>query len=133
MNKEAFSVNTGNPIPQGTDAVIMIEDVHLADSERAEIRDAAYPWQHVRPIGEDMIATEMVLPENHKITPYDLGALLASGNREVAVKKKPRVGILPTGSELLEPRQALCFPSPFRNIEGKKKARGKAKVGGEEI
>ncbi len=78
INKEAFFVNTGNPIPQGMDSVIMIEDVHLLDSERVEIREAAYPWQHVRAVGEDIIATEMVFPENHRITPYDLGALLAA-------------------------------------------------------
>ena len=105
IGKDAFFINTGNPIPQGMDSVIMIEDVHLIDSEQAEIREAAYPWQHVRAIGEDIIATEMVLPENHKITPYDLGALLASGHREVRVKKKPKVLILPTGSELLEPQE----------------------------
>ena len=105
IGKEAFLVNTGNPVPEGMDAVIMIEDVHPIDSERIEIREAAYPWQHVRSIGEDMIATEMAFPENHKITPYDLGALLACGHREVRVKKKPRVLILPTGSELLEPNQ----------------------------
>ena len=105
IDKEAFFVNTGNPIPKGMDAVIMIEDVHLVDSERVEIREAAYPWQHVRVTGEDMIATEMVFPENHRITPYDLGALLASGYQEVSVWKKPRVLIIPTGSELLEPEQ----------------------------
>jgi putative molybdopterin biosynthesis protein len=111
VNKEAFFVNTGNPILQGMDAVIMIEDVHLIDSERVEIREAAYPWQHVRAIGEDIIATEMVFPENHKITPYDLGALLASGYQEVRVWKKPRVLIIPTGSELLEPEQ-IDFTKP---------------------
>jgi len=105
LNKEAFFINTGNPIPPGMDAVIMIEDIHLIDSERVEIREAAYPWQHVRAIGEDVIATEMVLPENHKITPYDLGALLASGHQKIRVKKKPRVLIIPTGSELLEPEK----------------------------
>ena len=105
IGKDAFFINTGNPIPQGMDSVIMIEDIHLIDSEKAEIRKAAYPWQHVRAIGEDIIATEMVLPENHKITPYDLGALLASGHREIRVKKKPKVLILPTGSELLEPQE----------------------------
>ena len=103
INKEAFFVNTGNPIPQGTDAVIMIEDVHILDSDKVEIREAAYPWQHVRAIGEDVIATEMVFPENHEITSYDVGALLASGHKEVKVRKKPRILIVPTGSELLEP------------------------------
>jgi len=103
INKEAFFVNTGNSIPQGMNAVIMIEDVHTLDSEKVEIREAAYPWQHVRAIGEDVIVTEMVFPENHQITPYDVGALLASGHKEVKVRKKPRVLIVPTGSELLEP------------------------------
>jgi len=106
INKEGFFVNTGNPIPSGTDAVIMIEDVHILDSEKVEIREAAYPWQHVRAVGEDVIATEMVFSENHKITPYDLGALLASGYRDVKVWEKPRVLIVPTGSELLEPERA---------------------------
>ncbi len=105
INKEALFINTGNPLPPEMDAVIMIEDVHLIDSERLEIREAAFPWQHVRAIGEDMIATEMVFLENHKITPYDLGALLACGHQEIKVKKKPRVLIIPTGSELLEPEQ----------------------------
>jgi putative molybdopterin biosynthesis protein len=106
LGKEAFFVNTGNPIPKEADAVIMIEDVHLADSDGAEIREAAHPWQHVRSVGEDLIATEMVFPENRKITPYDLGALLAAGYREVKVRKRPRVLIVPTGSELLEPEQS---------------------------
>jgi len=103
INQEAFFVNTGNPIPQGTDSVIMIEDVHILDSNKVEIREAAYPWQHVRAVGEDVIATEMVFSENHKITSYDVGALLASGHKEVKVRKKPRILIVPTGSELLEP------------------------------
>ncbi len=103
INKEAFFINTGNPLPQGTDAVIMIEDVHIIDSEKIEIREAAYPWQHVRFVGEDIIVNEMLFPVNHKITPYDIGALLACGHKEVMVKKKPKVLIIPTGSELLEP------------------------------
>src|SRR4030042_3407728 len=65
IGKEAFFVNTGNPVPEGMDAVIMIEDVHPIDSERIEIREAAYPWQHVRSIGEDMIATEMEIGRAH--------------------------------------------------------------------
>lgn len=105
LGKEASFVNTGQPIPSGMNAVIMIEEVHQIDSERVEIREAAHPWQHVRSIGEDIIATEMVFPENHRITPYDIGALLASGHREIAVKKKPKVLVLPTGSELIEPAE----------------------------
>jgi len=116
INKEAFFVNTGNPIPQGTDSVIMIEDVHILDSERVEIREAAYPWQHVRTVGEDILATEMVFPENHRITPYDLGALLACGYQDVKVWKKPRVLIIPTGSELIDPEQTDL--NSLQNISG---------------
>jgi putative molybdopterin biosynthesis protein len=103
VGEGVFFVNTGNPLPEGADAVIMIEDVHVMDDERVEIREAAYPWQHVRAIGEDLIATEMAFQENHRITAYDLGALLASGYREVNVRRKPCVLIVPTGSELVEP------------------------------
>jgi putative molybdopterin biosynthesis protein len=112
MGHEAFFVNTGNPIPPEMDAVIMIEEVHLIDPQRVEIRAGAFPWQHIRSMGEDMIASEMVLPAHHKITPYDIGALLASGHLEIPAWKKPRVGILPTGSELLEPNQ-LSSTDPY--------------------
>ncbi|NWF91840.1 MAG: molybdopterin biosynthesis protein [Syntrophaceae bacterium] len=116
LHQEAFFVNTGNPIPAGTDAVIMIEDVHLVDSETVEIREAAYPWQHVRAMGEDVITTEMVFPENHKITAYDVGALLASGHLRICVKRRPKVLIVPTGSELLEPVEIDLKSNPPSNI-----------------
>jgi len=117
IDKEAFFVNTGNSIPKEMDAVIMIEDVHLLDSETVEIREGAHPWQHVRCVGEDLIATEMVFPENHKITSYDVGALLASGYRDVPVKRKPTVLIVPTGSELLDPEQSRSsLPDPPSGI-----------------
>lgn len=117
LGREAFYVNTGNPLPEGTDAVIMIEDTHPLDGERIEIRQAAYPWQHVRAMGEDLIATELALPVNHKIRPYDIGALLACGYVEVPVRRKPRVFILPTGSELVEPEETpIPNPSSSRGI-----------------
>ncbi len=116
INKEAFFVNTGNPIPQGTDSVIMIEDVYILDPERVEIREGAHPWQHVRSVGEDILTTEMVFTENHRITPYDLGALLGSGHQEVKVWKKPRVLIIPTGSELIDPEQTNL--NNLQNISG---------------
>ncbi len=115
LGKEAFFINTGNPLPSGTDAVIMIEEVYQIDSHRVEIRESAYPWQHVRPIGEDFLVSEMILPANHRISPYDIGILLASGHLEVKVKKKPKVLILPTGSELMDPYDSN--PTPFKIIE----------------
>ncbi|NLC11044.1 MAG: molybdopterin biosynthesis protein, partial [Firmicutes bacterium] len=101
INKNAYFVDTGSPLPEGCDAVIMIEDVFPLSSEDYEIRAAATPWQHVRSIGEDIVASEMILPPFHRIRPVDLGPLVAGGWEYIPVLKKPRVGILPTGSELV--------------------------------
>ena len=102
---QAQSVNTGHPLPAWADAVIMIEHVQpvtLADGRAGiEIRAAVPPWHHVRPMGEDMVATELVLPANHRLRPVDLGALAGSGHAAVSVYRRPRVAIIPTGSELV--------------------------------
>src|SRR5262249_5454627 len=58
---------------------------------------------HVRLVGEDVVATELLLPRSHRLRPYDLGALLASGHTSVRVKAHPKVGIIPTGDELIQP------------------------------
>jgi putative molybdopterin biosynthesis protein len=92
-------LNTGNVVPPDYDAVIMIEDVHV-DHERFTIRKAAPPWQHVRPAGEDIGESEMALPSRHLIRPSDTGALAAYGITEVTVLTV-RVGLIPTGSELV--------------------------------
>jgi putative molybdopterin biosynthesis protein len=95
-----YSVDTGDPLPGGTNAVIMIEDVQPRDSG-AEIIAAAVPWQHVRIIGEDIVVHEMVVPEHQVISPVDIAALLAAGLEEVEVVKKPAVAIIPTGDEIV--------------------------------
>jgi putative molybdopterin biosynthesis protein len=94
-------VNTGNELPGDRDAVIMIEDVHTVDEKTVEIIRAAVPYQHVRAMGEDTVATELVLPSHHAIRPYDIGALLGAGHTTVAVRKRPRVLLIPTGDELV--------------------------------
>jgi molybdopterin molybdotransferase/putative molybdopterin biosynthesis protein len=96
-------VDTGSALPAWANAVVMIERVFRVDDMRVEIRQAAVPWQHVRLVGEDVIATEPMLQRGHRIRPPDLGALLAAGVESVAVAARPRVAILPTGSELIEP------------------------------
>ncbi|MBI2756293.1 MAG: molybdopterin biosynthesis protein [Chloroflexi bacterium] len=101
LGDEATWVDTGEPLPEGRDAVIMAEQVHERPDGTVEILASVAPWQHVRPMGEDIVATEMVLPANHRLTPPDLGALVAAGHLQVAVRRKPRVAILPTGSEIV--------------------------------
>jgi putative molybdopterin biosynthesis protein len=100
-------VNTGNALPDKFDAVIMIEDVQPIDDSTVEIIAPVTPWRHVRTIGEDIVATELILPEGHQIRPIDLGAMLATGLTEVAVRKKPSSIVIPTGSELLQPGSSL--------------------------
>ncbi|MEW5734304.1 MAG: molybdopterin biosynthesis protein, partial [Thermodesulfobacteriota bacterium] len=101
IGREAFYVNTGGRIPAQTDAVIMIEDVVALGEGVVRIEKAAYPWQHVRKVGEDIVATEMLFPRNHLVRPSCVNALLAAGAFRVKVKKKPRVLLIPTGDELL--------------------------------
>ncbi len=95
-------VNTGNPIKEPYDSVIMIEDVLQMEEGQVQILRPAYPYQHVRQIGEDIVATEMILPSRHKIRPMDIGALISGGIEKVKVHKSPRIGIIPTGSEIVE-------------------------------
>jgi putative molybdopterin biosynthesis protein len=104
---QAIWVDTGDPLPAGRDAVIMAEQVQEIGESEVEILAAVVPWQHVRPLGEDMVATELVLPENHRVRPVDLGALAACGQVQVNVRRRPRVAIIPTGNELVAPGSQL--------------------------
>jgi len=92
-------VNTGNIVPPEFDAVIMIEDVWEA-GDHFQIRRAAAPWQHVRPAGEDIKENRLILPRGHLIRPFDIGALATYGISSVEARVV-RVGIIPTGSELV--------------------------------
>ncbi len=121
IGKQAVYVDTGDPLPDTFNAVIMIEDVNTISSQKnlispsfpgeedggiyeyIEIISPATPWQNVRVIGEDIVATELILPENYRVRPVDIGAMLAGGHTEVLVRRKPKVAIIPTGTEIVEP------------------------------
>jgi len=104
-------VDTGDPMPDWADAVIPIEDVESLDENECvthsrypfsvRIRNGIPPWRYVRPVGEDIIATELVLPQGHILRAVDLGAIAACGHTSLLVSCKPRVAILPTGTELV--------------------------------
>ncbi|OGR38325.1 MAG: molybdopterin biosynthesis protein [Desulfovibrionales bacterium GWA2_65_9] len=101
-----FPVNTGHPLPKGFDAVVMIEHVEQMDpnqtgGDSVRIEAPAFPWQHVRRIGEDIVATELLLPQNHTLSAYDIGALLAAGIYELPVWERVRLTFIPTGDEVL--------------------------------
>lgn len=95
-------VDTGDPIRKPYDAVIMAEDIQETP-DGVLIRSSAPAWQHVRPIGEDIISGEMILTGYHRIRPIDIGVLLSGGVTQIPVFAQPRVGIIPTGSEIVEP------------------------------
>ncbi len=98
--KDVFYLNTGNVMPEGTDAVIMMEHLNVIDRKRVSIEAPVFPWQHVRKMGEDIVATELLFPRNHLVTPPCVGALIGGGIFSVPVRKKPNVMVMPTGSEL---------------------------------
>ncbi|MFI7706176.1 molybdopterin biosynthesis protein [Nonomuraea sp. NPDC049480] len=93
-------VDTGDPLPDGYDAVVMREHVHRTADGRAELRAAVPPYQHVRSIGEDISAGELLLPEGHRLRPVDVAACAAAGAAELGVRRAPRVVIVPTGDEI---------------------------------
>ena len=113
--EQARWVDTGDPLPDGFDAVIMVEVVaEVGGGSAVEIRAAVAPYNHVRPLGEDIAASELLIPENHRLRPADLGACAAAGVLAVDVRKPPSVGIIPTGSELVEPERE---PKPGEVVE----------------
>ena len=114
LGEQAIPVDTGDPLPAGMNTVIMIENTqHIpgpsgdGSDDEIEILAAIAPWTDVRPMGEDIVATELVLPANHRLRPQDLGAIAGSGHTEVSVYRRPRIAILPTGTELVMPGSDL--------------------------
>ena len=95
-------VDTGDPLPEGCDSVVMIEDCVEKDGATA-LYSAATPWQHVRQIGEDIAAGDMILPSFYSVEPAMIGAMLAGGVSKIDVICKPKVGIIPTGDEIVPP------------------------------
>src|SRR5215470_7441147 len=90
-------VDTGDPMPEGRDAVVMREHVHYDDAGHAELRAAVPPYQHVRSIGEDVSAGELLLPEGHRLRAADVAAAAAAGATHLLVRRRPVVAVLPTG------------------------------------
>jgi len=96
-------VDTGDPVLPPFNAVIMLEHLYPVSDDEIEIQAPVAPWDHVRVMGEDIVATELILPEGHRLTPADLGAIAGCGLETVQVRRRPRVAVIPTGSELVPP------------------------------
>ncbi len=112
IGSEAQYVDTGDPLPEWANAVIPIENVESLDEngrltkeirlpKSIRVRTSVTPWSHVRPLGEDIVASQLVLPAGYILRPVDLGAIAASGHQNITVARRPQVAILPTGTELV--------------------------------
>jgi putative molybdopterin biosynthesis protein len=112
IGTQAGYVDTGDPLPGWSDSVIPVENIEPIFNKQGSndeahhifairIRSAVTPWSHVRTMGEDIVATQLVLPAGHTLLPVDLGAIAASGHTAIRVARKPRVAVIPTGSELV--------------------------------
>ncbi|MBW1716251.1 MAG: molybdopterin biosynthesis protein [Deltaproteobacteria bacterium] len=113
IGQEALWINTGQVIPEGKNAVVMAEKLNQIDEETVEIESSAFPWQNIRKVGEDFVVTELLFPQNHRIRPFDLGTLIGGGILHLKARRRPRVLIIPTGSELVD-LSALSDPSSLK-------------------
>ena len=107
---EAIVVDTGDPLPPGCNAVIPIELVEPRAGGRVAIRAAVAPFEHVRAIGEDVVASEVVVPARRRLGPADLAACAAAGVESIEVVRRPRVAIVTTGDELVD--ASIAAPAP---------------------
>ena len=96
-------VDTGDPIPDGCDAIVMVEDIVGQEDGGVRLYAPAAPWQNIRQVGEDICAGEMILASHLPISPAAIGSMLAGGVLEVEVLRRPVVGIIPTGDEIVPP------------------------------
>lgn len=101
---EALALSTGGMLPAGADAVVPFEDVVEAeDGSWVEVRREVPPGRHVTARGSDVREGEIVFPAGHRLRPPDLALLAALGIRQVPVRRRARVAIVPTGDELVPP------------------------------
>lgn len=105
LTKDQYTVvDTGDPVPDFCDAVVMVEDVTELENGDVKLFSAVHPWQNVRQVGEDICMGDMIASSHTKVTPSLCGAFLAGGVLDVEVIKKPKVGIIPTGDEIVSPK-----------------------------
>lgn len=110
---EAFAISTGAALPAGADAVVRIEDAEAADG-RVLVSAEVEPGRDVRRAGEDIEAGDRVLAPGTALGPAELGVLVSAGRAEARCARRPRVRVVVTGDELLEPGEPMR-PGGVRN------------------
>jgi putative molybdopterin biosynthesis protein len=103
LNKNSYiSIDTGDPMPENTDCVVMIEDIIEEENGKIKLYSAAVPWQNVRKIGEDISMGDMIAPSFTTVTPSLIGAFLAGGVYSFEAVTIPKIAIIPTGDEIVK-------------------------------
>ena len=103
---ECIQIATGSPIPKGADAVVMVEFTHK-ENGNVNIARPVYPGANISPRGEDIEEGKMILEAGQQLSPARIGALAALGRKEVGVYQKPRITVVPTGTEIQEVGSSL--------------------------
>ncbi len=112
---QTMLIHTGGMLPAGADAVVMIERTQKATDNEIEVMRAVAPGENVLQVGEDVKPGDQLLPVGHVLRPQDLGGLMAMGLTQVTVARRPRVGVLATGDEVIDPR-AEPQPGQVRDV-----------------
>lgn len=127
---QASRIMTGAPLPSGADAVVMVERTRVLDDGRVAIDDRPpQPGQNILPRGRETRTGEILLHAGTELRPQELGLLAAAGRTQVSMHRRPRVAILPTGDEIVEPEQKPDR-GQIRNTNGPMLAGQVARAGG---
>jgi len=111
----ALTIHTGGMIPQGANAVVMIENTQMIGEGEIEVFKPVAEGENIIQRGEDVQVGDVVLPAGKKIRPQEIGGLMALGVTEISVSIQPRVGILSTGDEIISPKQTPT-PGQIRDV-----------------
>ncbi len=126
---QAALIHTGGMLPDGADAVVMIELTQASREGEIEVLKAAAPGEHILKAGDDIRAGEVMLPGGHWLRPQDVGGLAALGVVELSVARRPRVAVLATGDEVV-PAGAAPAPGQVRDVNSHAVGAQIARAGG---
>lgn len=126
---ECIKIATGAMIPEGSDAVVMVEKTEVVSKEEVEISAAVFEKENIVFAGEDITSGDLLLRKGHKIRPQDIGALAGIGQTKIKVYKKPKVAIISTGDEIIPPTQTPKL-GQIRDINSYAIASSVRKIGG---
>jgi molybdopterin molybdotransferase len=126
-------IHTGGMLPEGADAVVMLEYTQSARKDEIEIIRAVAAGENIIAIGEDVRKGQVVLPRGTLLREAEIGGLMALGIIRLEVVRKPRIGLISSGDEVLEPNQEVMTPGKVRDINSYTLAALVSRAGGEPI